>query len=334
MALAEDGRAPGDAFFAESTLNARFSRAILEFDPDVVHAGPLTDIAPFVGSVWSGPLIAMSWGFDLMDEIDRDHSMREKATAVLARADRIVVDNNGPRARAIALGADESRIVQFAWGVDLEMFNPGPSTFRAARGIPEQVPLVLCTRTHGEIYRVADVIDAFIIAASKNTAVHLALAGAGPLTAQLRARVDAKSLTSRVHFVGNLDALSLRDAHRTADLYVSASSVDGTSISLLEAMACGTPVCVSRIPGNAEWVDDTTGTTFTLGALDELASVFSLLGTGDARFDALLCAGATAALDRVRERADWRRTARQLPELAGEAVAETARREASRLDKQ
>jgi glycosyltransferase involved in cell wall biosynthesis len=42
--------------------------------------------------------------------------------------------------------------------------------------------------------------------------------------------------------------------YQMADLYVSASHSDGSSISLLEAMACGSPVLVSDIPGNREWV--------------------------------------------------------------------------------
>jgi glycosyltransferase involved in cell wall biosynthesis len=42
--------------------------------------------------------------------------------------------------------------------------------------------------------------------------------------------------------------------YRSADLYISASHSDGTSISLLEAMACGAPVLLSDIPGNREWV--------------------------------------------------------------------------------
>jgi glycosyltransferase involved in cell wall biosynthesis len=46
-------------------------------------------------------------------------------------------------------------------------------------------------------------------------------------------------------------------------VYVSASKSDGTSISLLEAMAIGMVVCVSDFPSNLEWVtSDSNGFTF------------------------------------------------------------------------
>src|SRR5215467_6515815 len=44
-----------------------------------------------------------------------------------------------------------------------------------------------------------------------------------------------------------------------ADLYVSASLSDSTSVSLLEAMASGAVPVVSDIEGNREWVHDGEG---------------------------------------------------------------------------
>ena len=41
-----------------------------------------------------------------------------------------------------------------------------------------------------------------------------------------------------------------------ADIYVSTSLSDGTSLSLLEAMACSLPVVVTDIPANKEWITD------------------------------------------------------------------------------
>ena len=39
-----------------------------------------------------------------------------------------------------------------------------------------------------------------------------------------------------------------------SDIYISTSKSDGTSLSLLEAMAVGMPLVVTDIPANMEWV--------------------------------------------------------------------------------
>ena len=41
-----------------------------------------------------------------------------------------------------------------------------------------------------------------------------------------------------------------------ADIYVSTSLSDGTSASLMEALAMKKPVIVTDIPGNREWIKD------------------------------------------------------------------------------
>ena len=58
-----------------------------------------------------------------------------------------------------------------------------------------------------------------------------------------------------------------------ADLYVSPSHVDGSSVSLMEALACGLPCLVSDIPANMEWVrEGENGWLFPDGNADALAA--------------------------------------------------------------
>lgn len=330
VALSADGTAPGDSAYPGVDLKERISHAVNTYRPDIVHAGPLTDVAPLVRSVWSGPLIVMSWGFDLMHEIDVDLGALERATGALNSAECIIVDNNGPRARAIALGAVESRIVQFPWGIDLSLFSPGPSTFRERYDIATDAQVVFASRKHEEIYRTGDIVDAFLSVAGEHPYLNLALAGSGSLTDSYRARVTAAGLSHRVHFVGDLDTTDLLDAHRSANLYVSASSVDGTSISLLEAMACGAPVCVSRIAGNDEWVGAETGTTFAVGDVHALAREMSSLGDPEA--DARRARASIRALQEVRQRADWSRTTARLADIAQETITQKADRSTDTLE--
>jgi glycosyltransferase involved in cell wall biosynthesis len=78
--------------------------------------------------------------------------------------------------------------------------------------------------------------------------------GGGPLAGRIHSIVQNAGLIDRVHFPGQVNQAELPEYYRAADLYVSTSHSDGTSISMLEALASGLPVLVTDIPGNQEWV--------------------------------------------------------------------------------
>ena len=48
----------------------------------------------------------------------------------------------------------------------------------------------------------------------------------------------------------------MAEYYNASDIYVSTSLSDGTSVAMLEAMACGLPVVVSDVPSNYEWIDN------------------------------------------------------------------------------
>lgn len=295
---------------------AELTVRIADFAPDIVQVGPVTDPAWDVVQAWDGPLIATSWGFDLMAEVDSNADLRERARAVLARADLLFVDNDGPRKRAESLGMDPLRIAQFPWGLD-------PTWFRQRERTPlsdRNDVLFLCTRRHEDIYRVGDVVEAFLGAASDHGNIRLSLAGSGNQTSQLKARVDASGLQGRIVFVGEMDNSALPVAYRAADAYITSSSVDGTSVSLLEAMASGTPVLASRIEGNAEWVSANTGFGFEAGAVTQLETLIREFASMAPEFVQDVRRRANNALELVRQQADWNTSVQKFPDYVRAAV--------------
>ena len=78
----------------------------------------------------------------------------------------------------------------------------------------------------------------------------------------------------QVTFPGLINNSDLPRFYHMADLYVSASHVDGSSVSLMEALACGLPCAVSDIPANKEWVPDgVNGWVFPDGNVNALAGI-------------------------------------------------------------
>ncbi len=63
-------------------------------------------------------------------------------------------------------------------------------------------------------------------------------------------------LADRFSFLGRLAPAALAAELRAAAVYVSTSRSDSTSVSLLEAMACGAFPVVTDLPANREWIAD------------------------------------------------------------------------------
>ena len=221
--------------------------------PELVHAGPVQGPAFLAALAGSRPLVTMSWGSDLLWKARRGLG-RWKARLTLTRSDVLVCDSESVRQRAGELGMPPERTVAFPWGVDLEHFSPGPaSELRRELGWENEF-VVLSTRSWEPLLGIEVLIEGFVRAAAGCPELRLLLVGSGSLETEIKNRIALGGAEHQVHFVGQVEYARLPEIYRAADLYLSASHSDGSSVSLLEAMACGLPVLVSDIPGNREWV--------------------------------------------------------------------------------
>ena len=234
---------------------ARFQaarRVVQDVSPDLIHAGPLQPCAFYAALAGFHPLVSMSWGWDLLIEA-RKPMPAWVAKQTIRRSDVLIVDADAVKSVAVELGMPESRIVQFPWGVDLEHFSPGESRVRENLGWGDAFVL-LSTRKMESLYGVDIVVDAFLAAARENSKLRLIMLGQGTMKEEIEARFEASEMRSRVHFGGQVGFDDLPEYYRAADVYISASHSDGSSVSLMEALACGMPALLSDIPGNREWV--------------------------------------------------------------------------------
>ena len=255
-------------------------RLTKEIKPDLIHAGPIQNCA-FL-SVLSGfrPILAMSWGYDLVMDADKSAWMSWVTRYTLKRSAFFVSDANVSRDKAVAFGMDPERTVIFPWGVDIEQFLPkkeerGKKTKAANRKSkivnPKSITL-FCSRTWESIYGVDVLAKAFVKVASVNPDVNLILLGGGSQGAKIRQILMNGGVMERVHFGGHVAQAELPRWYHMADLYISPSHVDGSSVTLMEALASGLPCLVSDIPGNKEWIEeDVNGWLFSDGDANDLA---------------------------------------------------------------
>jgi glycosyltransferase involved in cell wall biosynthesis len=148
----------------------------------------------------------------------------------------------------------EERIVVFPWGVDLAHFSPGSGDGLRDRLGWKHAFVLLSTRAWEPGYGIEILMRGFLLAAKSNRDLRLLMLGDGSLRPKILRVLSGNGALGQVHLAGQVSSAQLPAYYAAADLYVSASRSDGSSVSLLEAMACGLPALVSDIPGNREWV--------------------------------------------------------------------------------
>jgi glycosyltransferase involved in cell wall biosynthesis len=121
--------------------------------------------------------------------------------------------------------------------------------------------------------------------------------------------ISQLELTDYIYAPGRVGYELLPEYFLTADVYVSSAVSDGTSISLLEAMACGLPVVVSDGFGNKEWVKP--GENGWLVPPNDPAALAAALGSA-LEDPSSLIRMKSANISLASARADWNRN---FPEL-------------------
>jgi len=231
---------------------------IHDFQPNLVQAGPIQRSAFLVAMVGFHPLVTMSWGYDLLVDADKGALWKWITRFTLKRSDALVADCNTIRKLAEKFGMENDRIVTFPWGANIRKYTPTMVKWRTKvrerLGWGPETLVLLSTRSWSKIYGVEDLAHAFVRVANRHPEVRLFMLGNGPLAPQIRGIFLRGGVSDLVCTPGQVSQDNLPDYYRAADLYISTSHSDGTSISMLEALASGTPVLLSDIPGNKEWI--------------------------------------------------------------------------------
>lgn len=232
-----------------------------------VLAGPLHSVTRQLVGV-TAPVIGLSWGYDF------DELASTGGASWLGELDGLVVDSWTNLAAAIDYGVSESRITFLPWGIDLDRFPfDGSHVVPEDLDLPNDAKLLVSLRAHESLYRVGDIIDAFIRVSHDVPEAALVIGHEGALTDSFRATVRESGLGTRVRFIGTMPEPDLAPLLRGATAYITASQADGTSVTLLQAMACGAPVVASATAGNRGWVtNEESGLTFPVGDVAALAA--------------------------------------------------------------
>lgn len=142
-------------------------------------------------------------------------------------------------------------------GVDIALLQNVMARKRDIRpefGIPADHAIVVHVANFTPKKRHCDLLEAVKLVINKNCKVTFILVGQGPLQEKTEADARRLGIEDNVVFAGfRADATDIMAA---ADMFVLPSQFEGMPVSMLEAMALGTPVIASRVGGIPEVLED------------------------------------------------------------------------------
>jgi glycosyltransferase involved in cell wall biosynthesis len=110
-------------------------------------------------------------------------------------------------------------------------------------------PHLIVTRNLEAIYDVSTVINAFALIKKEFPQAHLSIAGTGPELRSLEKQVINLKLEKSISFTGRLSPQKMAQLYQNANVMLNASTVDNTPNSIIESLACGTPVVTTNAGG-------------------------------------------------------------------------------------
>ena len=162
-------------------------------------------------------------------------------------------------------------------GVQVDAPTPGRAAgLRAELGVPDGGTLVLFVGRLVVHKDVPTLLRAVASLRDEAPGLRLALAGDGPLRADIEAEVRALGLGDAVRVLGQRD--DVHELIAAADTLVLPSLREGLSNVVLEGMMGGKPVVASRAGGNVELIEhDRSGLLFDVGDAPALAGLLGRL---------------------------------------------------------
>ena len=226
---------------------------------------------------------------------------RRVESTFLRGFERVCAVSDAIAERLVQSGVPEARVRRIDNGVDTRRFqlrDPAASSRVrigcAARLSPEKG------------------LDGLLLAVAECGNVDLVIHGEGELRAALEAQVQRLGLQERVRLPGNHDAL--QDWYPQLDAFVLPSLTEGMPLTVLEALACGTPVIASAVGAIPAMLRDLPGCrTVPPGDIPALTAALAEVQPRN-----VACA---ALRRRVEERYSVERMADDYDRVYGEALA-------------
>jgi glycosyltransferase involved in cell wall biosynthesis len=216
------------------------------FQPSIIHIHQANSYAFFALLACRKsfiPTVLTAWGSDVLILPKSNFLLKKMVRFNLRNADFLTSDSIYMAQEMEKITPLKNRIIIANFGIDVT-----PITC-------EKENIIYSNRLHKKLYRVDKILEAFsLFYTNNNTDWKLVIAATGTETDTLKIKAAELNLEHAIEFVGWIQKEDNEKWYSKAKIWVSIPESDATSISLLEAMACGCIPVVSDLPANREWI--------------------------------------------------------------------------------
>jgi glycosyltransferase involved in cell wall biosynthesis len=216
------------------------------FQPSIIHIHQANSYAFFALLACRKsfiPTVLTAWGSDVLLLPKSNFLLKKMVQFNLRNADFLTSDSIYMAQEMEKIAPLKNRIIIANFGIDVTPTNC------------EKENIIYSNRLHKKLYRVDKILEAFsLFYTNNNTDWKLVIAATGTETDTLKIKVAELNLEHAIEFVGWIQKEDNEKWYSKAKIWVSIPESDATSISLLEAMACGCIPVVSDLPANCEWI--------------------------------------------------------------------------------
>ena len=302
----------------------RLAEVLAELKPDLVHASlslsPLDFKLPEICHELGIPLVATFHpAFDRKRRnltSGTQHFTYQLYAPRLANYDRVIVFSRIQQELLVKLGVPSERVAVIPNGVDVYRYAPGPSRikkeFRANQIYVYQGRLAIEKN-------VESMLKGWKLA-NMGPENKLLIVGSGPLETALKTAYGKDDSVIWLGFVA--DERRRIEILRGADAFILPSLIEGLSLSLLEAMACGAACIATDAGADGEVLENGAGIVIdTQRVAQQLQTIFPLLRNHPEMISLL----SSKARQRVLERYTLSKNITQLENLYAQMVPNKAR---------
>lgn len=245
-------RTPELARPVSTPLTPVWSRLLRKSGADLFHfhmPNPFGELS-FLASRARSPMVA-SFHADIVGRSALRPMFRPFQQRFLKRAVRIAVSNPRLLASSRALKSHIDRAVMIPYGVDLQEWQLRPP---AADDIRSRYPGPLLLFLGRLVYYKGVEV---LLKAMHSLEATLLIVGVGPLRPELQSVTRQLALDEKVAFIGEVPDEERAAYYHAADLFVlpSTSRAEAFGLSMLEAMACGTPALSTEVGTGTSWLN-------------------------------------------------------------------------------